>query len=58
MCTPQYRKRLAATAFPMVQHSHTSMAESNDLSNGIPREISNMLTQSGDVFRTEGDRKI
>ncbi|SCN47540.1 hypothetical protein BAZMOX_34354_0 [methanotrophic endosymbiont of Bathymodiolus azoricus (Menez Gwen)] len=47
MCTPQYRKRLAATAFPMVQRSHTSMAESNDLSNGIPREISNMLTQSG-----------
>jgi hypothetical protein len=44
MCTPQYRKRLAATAFPMVQRSHTSMAESNDLSNGIPREISNMLT--------------
>jgi len=47
MCTPQYRKRLAATAFPMVQLSHISMSESNDLSNGIPREISNILTESG-----------
>ncbi|MBE0468558.1 MAG: flagellar assembly protein T N-terminal domain-containing protein [Methyloprofundus sp.] len=47
MCTPQYRKRIAATAFPMVQPSQISMAESNDLSNGIPREISNILTESG-----------
>jgi len=47
MCTPQYRKRLAATAFPMVQLSQTNLAESNDLSNGIPREISNILTESG-----------
>ena len=47
MCTPQYRKRIAATAFPMVQPSHSSMSESNDLSTGIPREITNILTESG-----------
>ncbi len=46
-CTPQYRKRIAATAFPLVKPSHSSTLESNDLSSGIPREISNMLTESG-----------
>jgi len=50
MCTPQYRKRIAATAFPLVQVSHSSMNESPDLMRGIPREISNMLTQSGDYL--------
>lgn len=46
-CTSQYRKGIAATAFPLVQASHTSMSESNDLSTGIPREIANILTESG-----------
>ncbi len=47
MCTPQYRKRIVATAFPMVQPSHTSMLETDDLVSGIPREIANILTESG-----------
>lgn len=46
-CTPQYRKRIAATAFPLVKPSHSSTLESSDLSSGIPREVSNMLTESG-----------
>lgn len=47
MCTPQYRKRIAATAFPMVNPSHVSMLETEDLTPGIPREIANILTESG-----------
>jgi hypothetical protein len=46
-CAPIYRKKIVATAFPF---SHTSLSESNDLSPGIPREIANMLAQSGDYL--------
>ncbi len=47
MCTPMFRKRIIATAFPMVHPSQSSMAESNDLSSGIPREINNILAETG-----------
>lgn len=46
-CAPIYRKKIVATAFPFSHPSHTSLSESNDLSPGIPREISNMLAESG-----------
>jgi len=47
-CKPIYRKKIVATAFPFSHPSHTSLSESNDLSPGIPREISNMLAESGE----------
>ncbi len=49
-CAPIYRKKIVATAFPFSHPSHTSLSESNDLSPGIPREISNLLAQSGDYL--------
>lgn len=49
-CTPIYRKKIVATAFPFSHPSHTSLSESNDLSPGIPREITNLLAQSGNYL--------
>jgi len=42
-CQSIYRKKIVVTAFPFSHPSHTSLSESNDLSPGIPREISNIL---------------
>jgi len=47
-CQSIYRKKIVATAFPFSHPSHTSLSESNDLSSGIPREISNILAESGE----------
>ncbi len=47
-CQSIYRKKIVATAFPFSHPSHTSLSESNDLSPGIPREISNILAESGE----------
>ncbi|MGB4498731.1 MAG: flagellar assembly protein T N-terminal domain-containing protein [Methylococcaceae bacterium] len=46
MCQPTYRKRIIATAFPRVAHEQISDYETNDLDNGIPREINNLLMES------------
>lgn len=45
-CQPNYRKRIIATAFPRVVQEQLSDYESNDLDNGIPREINNLLMES------------
>lgn len=46
MCKPTYRKRIIATAFPRVAAEQISDYETNDLDNGIPREINNLLMES------------
>lgn len=46
MCQQNYRKRIIATAFPRVVHEQISDYETNDLDNGIPREINNLLMES------------
>lgn len=46
MCSPTYRKRIIATAFPRVVQEQISDYETNDLDNGIPREINNLLMES------------
>jgi hypothetical protein len=46
MCQPTYRKRIIATAFPRVAAEQISDYETNDLDNGIPREINNLLMES------------
>jgi hypothetical protein len=49
-CTPHYRKRIIATAFPLVKQEQVTSYESQDLSAGIPRELNNYLTESGDFI--------
>ena len=46
MCQQTYRKRILATAFPRVAAEQISDYETNDLDNGIPREINNLLMES------------
>jgi hypothetical protein len=46
MCQQIYRKRILATAFPRVVQEQISDYETNDLDNGIPREINNLLMES------------
>ena len=46
MCQQIYRKRMIATAFPRVVQEQISDYETNDLDNGIPREINNLLMES------------
>ena len=46
MCQQSYRKRMIATAFPRVVQEQISDYETNDLDNGIPREINNLLMES------------
>jgi hypothetical protein len=46
MCQQTYRKRIIATAFPRVVQEQISDYETNDLDNGIPREINNLLMES------------
>jgi hypothetical protein len=45
-CQQLYRKRIIATAFPRVVQEQISDYETNDLDNGIPREINNLLMES------------
>lgn len=46
MCQQTYRKRIIATAFPRMVQEQISDYETNDLDNGIPREINNLLMES------------
>jgi hypothetical protein len=48
VCTAQQRKRMVATAFPLVEASQVASAETHDLYSGIPRELSNALMASKD----------
>lgn len=49
-CQASHRKRMIATAFPPMNTEHISGADSQDLYNGIPREISNQLMEGGDFI--------
>lgn len=49
-CAPAFRKRMMATAFPLVEPSQVSSAETQDLYSGIPREINNILMESKDFI--------
>jgi len=49
-CTPHYRKRIIATAFPLAKQGQVSGYETQDLYSGIPRELNNLLTESGEFI--------
>lgn len=49
-CQSRFRKRIVATAFPAVHTGHISGSDTQDLYNGIPREITNHLMESGDFI--------
>ncbi|WP_305907361.1 flagella assembly protein FlgT middle domain-containing protein [Methylomarinum sp. Ch1-1] len=49
-CQAPYRKRIVATAFPIVTSGQISGNESQDIYGGIPREINNLLLESGDFI--------
>lgn len=46
-CNSAYRKRIIATAFPGVVSGQISANETQDLYSGIPREIMNILMETG-----------
>lgn len=50
VCASPYRKKLVATAFPLMTPDQVAGTESQDLYSGIPREISNRLMESGDFI--------
>ncbi len=59
LCNAPYRKRIVATAFPIVTSGQISGNESQDLYGGIPREINNLLMQSGDfIGRNKTDTSL
>jgi hypothetical protein len=49
-CATHYRKRIIATAFPLAKQEQVIGYETQDLSSGIPRELNNILTESGDFI--------
>ncbi len=49
-CKAAYRKKIVATAFPIMTADQLSSSESQDLFSGIPREINNRLMESGDFI--------
>ena len=49
-CNSPYRKKIIATGFPIVTSGQISANETQDLYSGIPREIMNMLMESGDFI--------
>ncbi|MDP1663717.1 MAG: flagellar assembly protein T N-terminal domain-containing protein [Methylobacter sp.] len=51
-CTAHHRKRIIATAFPLVKQEQVSGYETQDLYSGIPRELNNLLIESGDFIGT------
>jgi hypothetical protein len=50
LCASAYRKKIVATAFPIVTTDQIAGTESQDLYGGIPREINNRLMESGDFI--------
>lgn len=50
VCRSPYRKKIVATAFPIMNPDQVSGVESQDLFSGIPREINNRLMESGDFI--------
>jgi hypothetical protein len=49
-CTPHHRKRIIATAFPLAKQEQVTGYETQDLYSGIPRELNNLLIESGDFI--------
>ncbi len=49
-CNAPYRKKLLATGFPIASAGQISANETQDLYSGIPREIMNILIESGDFI--------
>lgn len=49
-CNSPYRKKIVATGFPIVTTGQISGNETQDLYSGIPREIMNILMESGDFL--------
>jgi hypothetical protein len=49
-CRADQRKRIIATAFPLVEPSQVGSSETQDLYSGIPREINNVLMESKDFI--------
>ncbi len=49
-CTSHHRKRIIATAFPLVKQDQVTAYETQDLYGGIPRELNNHLIESGDFI--------
>lgn len=49
-CANQYRKRIIATGFPLVNQAQVIDYETQDLYSGIPRELNNRLIESGDFI--------
>lgn len=46
-CNAPYRKKIVATAFPIVTSGQVNGSETQDLYSGIPREMMNILMESG-----------
>ena len=46
-CTSSYRKKIVATAFPLMNTDHIAGTETQDLFKGIPREMANQLMETG-----------
>ncbi len=55
-CYSPYRKRLVVTAFPFAQTGHVNAVESDDLSQGLARELLNRLVASGQFIGTDKSR--
>lgn len=49
-CTTAYRKKIVATAFPLMNLEQLSGNEAQDLFKGIPREIANQLMEKGNFI--------
>lgn len=49
-CSPHYRKRIIATGFPLANQGQMSAHETQDLHTGIPRELNNLLMESGNFI--------
>ncbi len=49
-CNSPYRKTILATGFPIVTSGQISGNETQDLYSGIPREIMNIMLESGDFI--------
>ncbi|HEY8098738.1 MAG TPA: flagellar assembly protein T N-terminal domain-containing protein, partial [Methylobacter sp.] len=49
-CSSRYRKRIVATAFPLAKQEQVTGYETQDLYSGIPRELNNLLMESGEFI--------
>ncbi len=58
VCNSPYRKKIIATAFPGVVSGQISANETQDLYSGIPREMMNILMESGDFIGRNETRTV